>query len=287
MTDTSVSIGGTIGFGFLSWLLALYVKRRGFFRWSPSQWNPSIFLWNPLLFFGLYFAVSLFAIKFLAPWVLRLEIPSPLNFCLLTSSIPFLQLACFLIALFLFSEPMRERIWKDPSQPISLAHNFKTAFLAWLVAFPTLSFVGNLLELLLYYGFGIKQIPDQTAVLFVKKSLEEPFCFPVLFATIAIATPFVEELLFRGALQSFIRKHLGPKSAIWITAICFALFHYTPEQRAGNVVILGSLFPLALLLGFLYEKQRSLFAPILLHALFNGINLFALLIFGETPCGPI
>ena len=287
MNDPSFSVGGLIGFGILSALALFFAKRVHFFDWTSIRWNKSIYLWTPLLFFAIFFGASLFAIKFFVSFFTKLSLSPTFRICLLYSSIPFIQIVLFSIALFLFPKQMRLNFWKDPEKPFSFFNDLKWAFYGWCIAFPVLSFCGNLIGLILYYVFNITELPDQGAVLFVKRCLEDKTSFPFIFVGIAILTPLVEEILFRGALQSFIRKHLGPNSAIWITAICFAFFHYTPEQKLANALIVGSLFPLALLLGFLFEKQRSLFCPILLHSLFNGINLFALLFFGETPCGPI
>ena len=92
-------------------------------------------------------------------------------------------------------------------------------------------------------------------------------------------------MLFRGFLQTYIRKHLGPKQAIVITSLCFSFFHYASGQGLGNIMIITSLFVLALFLGFLYEKQGSLLAPMVLHASFNTISVINLYLFGEFTSG--
>ena len=108
----------------------------------------------------------------------------------------------------------------------------------------------------------------------------------VLF-TIILLAPLIEEILFRGFLQTFIRQHLGSRQAIGITSLLFALFHYAPEQGLGNIPIVGSLLVLALFLGFVYEKRGSLLAPITLHACFNSISVLNLYFLGGFPQSPI
>ncbi|MBI3211827.1 MAG: CPBP family intramembrane metalloprotease [Simkania negevensis] len=53
------------------------------------------------------------------------------------------------------------------------------------------------------------------------------------------------------------------------------LFHLSSSQGVGNI----SLFIFALYLGFLYEKQCSLFASIALHMTFNSISVIRILFY--------
>jgi hypothetical protein len=164
-----------------------------------------------------------------------------------------------------------------------LPEDFKFGLIAWGLSFPLVLFLTTFFEWIVVHLFRATYIPDQLAVFFVKMTFSQPFYFGMTILTIVIITPFVEETLFRGFLQSFIRRHLGAKQAILITSACFALFHYAPEQGIGNIPIVGTLFALALFLGFLYEKQGSLFASISLHALFNAISILNLYFLGRIP----
>ena len=103
--------------------------------------------------------------------------------------------------------------------------------------------------------------------------------FFLIVVIVTFLAPCIEETLFRGFLQSYIRQYLGPKLSIVISSFCFALFHYSSEQGLANISIIGSLFSLAFFLGFIYEKRGSLLAPIILHSAFNtisAINLYFL-----------
>jgi membrane protease YdiL (CAAX protease family) len=90
---------------------------------------------------------------------------------------------------------------------------------------------------------------------------------------IVILVPFIEELLFRGFLQSFLKRYVERKWAIVITAALFAIVHFAPSQKEGNVQLIGALFILACFLGFAYEKEGTLWAPIGLHVAFNGASV--------------
>jgi hypothetical protein len=81
----------------------------------------------------------------------------------------------------------------------------------------------------------------------------------------ALVGPFLEELLFRGFLQSFLEQVLGARAALVVTAALFAGLH--------GVAGLPVLFLLALFLGWLQQRTRSLWVPWSAHALFNGVSL--------------
>jgi membrane protease YdiL (CAAX protease family) len=82
----------------------------------------------------------------------------------------------------------------------------------------------------------------------------------------ALVTPFFEEVLFRGLIQTTIRSYnIRPWLAIAITSVIFTLLHPSGLQPA--------VFVLGMLLGYAYEKSGSLFRPMFIHALFNGMTL--------------
>jgi membrane protease YdiL (CAAX protease family) len=82
-----------------------------------------------------------------------------------------------------------------------------------------------------------------------------------------VVAPLVEEVLFRGLLQTVIRSYLRrPWLSIFVTSVLFASIHQNPEHWPA-------LFMLALGLGYAYEKSGSLWQPIFMHALFNGLTI--------------
>ena len=176
--------------------------------------------------------------------------------------------------------------WRDLKKA-SYLEDFRFAASAWLISFPLVIFMNQLIDFLLHIIFRISTLPDQLAVRFLKMTFQDPLQFFLTVFTIVILAPLIEETLFRGFLQSFIRQHLGSKRAILITALCFSFFHYSPEQGLANISIIGSLFSLALFLGFVYDRRRSLAASIALHGYFNAINVLNLYFLGGFPKGPI
>ena len=88
-----------------------------------------------------------------------------------------------------------------------------------------------------------------------------------------IVAPVVEELLFRGLLQTAIRSITErPWLAVCLTSVLFATVHPNPEHWPV-------LFVLAVGMGYAYEKSGSLWRPIFIHALFNTIPILQSLAF--------
>lgn len=89
--------------------------------------------------------------------------------------------------------------------------------------------------------------------------------------SVIVIAPLLEELIYRVVLQSAFAHWLPAQAAIPITAVVFCLVHGWPDMIP--------LFPLALILGFIYHRYRSYFAVVATHALFNACMLgWALLV---------
>ena len=91
----------------------------------------------------------------------------------------------------------------------------------------------------------------------------------ILLPVVAGVSPFVEEFLFRGLLHQGIRNYLPPVPAVAASAVLFALAH---------TLFLGIPLPLFQFLGGLvtaavFERTRSLLAPVLIHAAGNAFFL--------------
>jgi uncharacterized protein len=94
-------------------------------------------------------------------------------------------------------------------------------------------------------------------------SLPERLAITIAFI---LASPIVEELIFRGATFSATSDHQPPRAVVGATAIGFALVHLEPR-------LLGILFLMGILLGYLRWASGSLLPPMLLHIAFNATEL--------------
>lgn len=164
----------------------------------------------------------------------------------------------------------------------NLAQDFRFALFSLILAIPAVMAISKLIEsIFLTLGWG--EQPDQLAVQLVKGSMQDPAYFIKLVIVISILVPLAEELMFRGYLQGFLIQKLSRWKAIFLTSACFVLFHFSPSQGYTNLTVLLSLFPLSCYLGFLRERQKSLWAPVTLHATFNMMSLMMLAAQGATP----
>lgn len=161
----------------------------------------------------------------------------------------------------------------------SIFHDIKTGLFTWPLAFSSVLFISNLLESIIFWIFDIKEIPDQLAVGYVKASFHNPWYLIIALLNVILFAPLLEEFLFRGVLQTYLKKIFNRTSSILLTSLCFALFHYVSSQGYSNIVIIGALIIFSSFLGFLYEKERSLISCFVLHSAFNTISIVNLLIF--------
>ncbi|MBU6383339.1 MAG: CPBP family intramembrane metalloprotease [Verrucomicrobia bacterium] len=273
-----------LAFGILALLLLFVGGRRGFFQFNPPPWPVPINLLHLIGGFAIYFFVSAVGVKLI---LALFQKQLMLHFATYSSWINFiLSLLIFLfLALYMALLPrtVSRGILLREKHP--LIEDVWAAFYAWMMAFPLVLFLSQFLEMIVIKIFHLPKIPEQIAVKFLKSTFSNPPLFIMAILSIIVFAPLIEELLFRGLLQSYIRKHVGPKHAILVTSACFSLFHYASGQGLGNISIILSLFVLALFLGFLYEKQGSLLAPIVLHSTFNAISVINLYLFGGFTSG--
>lgn len=219
-----------------------------------------------LLSFAIYWVIALVAGAFLQKLSLSLYV---------------LQLSVMLLILaLLYLVTSQACLWKEQKQSSPL-FDWAMGLVTWFLSFPLVTAIGELSDWLITKLFGA-QAYEQTAVRFLKKAAELNSSLVIALLTIVILAPLIEELLFRGVLQSYLKSKLGSKAAILLSALTFSLFHFSPSQGLGNISLCLSLLILGIYLGFLYERQRSLFASIGLHMTFNTISTLRILFSPET-----
>jgi membrane protease YdiL (CAAX protease family) len=155
-------------------------------------------------------------------------------------------------------------------------HHILFGIMSWLVSYPVMVAVGQWVATLLAFFTQIEPT-EQLAVQELRSVRDHPLLIFAFVITVGIIVPIAEELLFRGMLQSTLKKFMSRYMAISVAAAIFALFHFSPEQGFSNIELLASLFTFALFLGYIYEREGSLWAPIALHATFNSISMLFIL----------
>jgi membrane protease YdiL (CAAX protease family) len=268
-------------FGLIAFLINWFAFSRGFYKTSWEKEGPDISLKQFLCVFGIYLGFSIFVIPFFVRFLQYLSSPLFPSMTLVSFVQVFLLLT-MVFWLFRFVQSQKQnllgKIFKDSHSPIT--QDLGVGALAWTLSFPIIVVVGQFFDLILYLIFGVETY-EQVPVRYFKESLASfPQTLMAVF-TILVLAPVVEEFLFRGCLQNYFKKILGTRSAIFLTAFCFALFHFSYSQGLGNVSLIASLFVLACFLGFVYEKRQSLYASIGLHMTFNLISTVRILLFSE------
>lgn len=170
------------------------------------------------------------------------------------------------------------RVWKNPvAQPsASPLHDFMFGIMAWFIAFPVVQVVGQFFDLILFLILRLEGY-EQVAVKYLKTTLENPALTLLALISIVIIAPIIEEFLFRGTLQNYLKRWLEPKTAIMLSSACFGLFHFSAQQSYGNISLIASLFVFGCFLGYVYERQGSLYASIGLHLAFNFVSSMRIL----------
>lgn len=95
-----------------------------------------------------------------------------------------------------------------------------------------------------------------------------------------IVAPFGEEILFRGFATTAWVRALGARRGVVLGAVVFAFAHVVTVSgsSAGDAMQLALVafvgrIPIALALGWLFVRRRTIWASFGLHAAFNGILL--------------
>lgn len=94
----------------------------------------------------------------------------------------------------------------------------------------------------------------------------------------ALIAPFAEEVMFRGVATTAWVRSSGVRAGIVRAALMFAVAHVllvggatAGEAFALAIVGFFGRLPVALILGWVFVRRRTIWAPFALHATFNGV----------------
>ncbi|MFC9712217.1 MULTISPECIES: CPBP family intramembrane glutamic endopeptidase [Paenibacillus] len=114
----------------------------------------------------------------------------------------------------------------------------------------------------IYYHF-ITEINTQAD--FQTAAQGGPLSLFILIITGAILTPLSEEFVFRGVIANALNRY-GAWAGVVGSAAIFGVIH-------GFTVILLDAFMVGILVGYLFRKTGSIWPGVVVHIVYNGLNL--------------
>jgi membrane protease YdiL (CAAX protease family) len=99
-----------------------------------------------------------------------------------------------------------------------------------------------------------------------------PAVMIILFVLLCVMAPLSEEVYFRGFLYTALKRRFPAGAALVIQALAWALLHGYP------LPIMFTIFGMGLVLAWLFDRRRSLVAPVSAHAAVNGLILLPVLV---------
>ncbi len=147
---------------------------------------------------------------------------------------------------------------------------FVWSFVAMLVVFPIVVLSMNVVWDLLFKDLWGDEITQQTPVELFQKS-EDVVLRSLIVISACVIAPISEEIIFRGFIYATLKRYTERFFAAAVTSALFAIAHVSVPQMA-------SLWLLAMFLTLAYELTGCLWVPILMHAIFNGVQTIFLLL---------
>lgn len=161
----------------------------------------------------------------------------------------------------------------------TLPQDFHAGLGYYLGALPPVIVTSLAAGALLYaMGYPIDE-PQPVIALFRDPATPGWLVFFVLVVAVTLA-PLVEELLFRGILLPVFARQVGTRGAVLLVSAFFAFIH-------NHLASFAPLMAIAAIFSMAYLRTGSLRVPIIMHALFNGLNIALLFLIGDAPDLPI
>lgn len=142
-------------------------------------------------------------------------------------------------------------------------------YVAYAVVFIIVTMVISAIAL---SGMGVGQSDNQEAI---NQNISHNTL--ITYIVVVFAGPFVEELIFRKNIYTFIRNMAGVKCALVFSALIFALYHCDIviflNVEFSQILAVIPLFFMGLGLAYTQEKTTDIVCPVLVHMIINVISL--------------
>jgi membrane protease YdiL (CAAX protease family) len=170
----------------------------------------------------------------------------------------------------------RRRGWRTvcapPDRPAR--HGAAWGGVLYLAAVPH-CIVATLLYRLVLRALHIEAAPQDVITVFFSPAFPAGIRIYMVLVGVVLA-PIAEEILFRGVVFPLLLRRLSPVAAVVLCAALFAALH-------AHVPALVPLFVIATAFAVGYLYTGSLLTPIVMHAIFNAVNLTLLYLLRGLP----
>ncbi|UTW57868.1 CPBP family intramembrane metalloprotease [Kordiimonas sp. SCSIO 12603] len=109
--------------------------------------------------------------------------------------------------------------------------------------------------------------PELEQILRLARETDRGLSAFIIVGVVTVLGPIVEELIFRGYLQTALIKQTSPIIGIAASSVIFGAVHF-------NLSILPVLVFIGFALGYLYHKTGSIWPSIAFHILNNSFSVF-------------
>lgn len=161
--------------------------------------------------------------------------------------------------------------------------DLRLAVMGLVVAIVLVQSVTAMLILVIHHLGGSTPVLGHDLLAVLVDTHSKGVAFVILTSALVLA-PLLEEVIYRGLVQSAIRGHLGP-AAHWPAIFGAALLFGGVHAGAAAWHALPGLMVLGVILGWLYERTGSLLAPVLVHFAFNLINVMLVMAINSVDGG--
>jgi membrane protease YdiL (CAAX protease family) len=149
--------------------------------------------------------------------------------------------------------------------------NKKYCILFVFIGFVCLMFLNILGSNISYWILGDATLPNQEAVEFA--FVQTPY---LGFFVIAIAAPFLEELMYRRAIKVIIKNKIF---YYILSSLLFGFAHITIGFTVpASFALIFTHALVGLCLAFIYDKTKNIWCSIFIHILNNGLGAIIMLV---------
>lgn len=142
-------------------------------------------------------------------------------------------------------------------------------YIAYTSAFVIITMV---ISAIILSGIGVGQSDNQQMI---NKDVADNTL--ITYIVVVFAGSFVEEIIFRKNIYTFIQNIAGVKCAVVFSALIFALYHCDIaiflNMEFSQILAVIPLFFMGLGLAYIQAKTQDILCPVLVHMIINIISL--------------